>query len=307
MIPDEFDHLTKDILQSLSVKNPELLGKGDQGWVFRYKAGTVVKIYRKAKKEYLESLSNLEKRIAEYKLPFEVTEIYEINNKDDVYFTFEKELSGKSLGKIFPILSERYKEKTATEFIDAIKYLSSVTFEDRDFGQILITGEQMSALSWSEFLDKKLSQRISLVNGQLEKDVFKLDGKIELLRQVFKELVFDQKKLVHGDYFYNNVLFDEKNNLSAVLDFSNSTVVGDYRMDIACAIMYFDIDEKWKNFITELAVKNYGEGILPIIKFYTAYQAFFQAESCLYNSGLYKWCLSQLNSEDLWNFIKSSL
>ena len=141
-----------------------------------------------------------------------------------------------------------------------------------------------------------------------KKDVKDLDNKIELMRSIFKQkLQFSKKILVHGDYFYNNVLFDDKLNLTAILDFSNSTVIGDYRMDIACAIMYFDLDEKYIKFLWEQAVKNYGEETIPIIKYYTAYQAFFQTESCLYNKGLYKWCLNHLNSAELWKFIESNL
>lgn len=305
---EDQNNQTNPILESLNIKNPVLIGKGGQVWVFNYKPGIVVKIYRKAKRDYLESLAKLEKRITTRGLPFSITEILEINENNGTYFTLEKELVGKPLGDVFLSMSEQDKEKAATQYLDVINNLSKIIFEDHDYGQVLITGEELTSPTWTIFMDNKLLQRVNLVRKQLEQDVLHLEEKINLMRVVIKnKLNFDEKRLVHGDYFYNNVLFDAKNNLSAMLDFSNSTVVGDYRMDIACGIMYFDLDDTWKDFLVKLAVKDYGKEILPIIHYYTAYQAFFQTESYFYNEGLYKWCLSHLNSDNLWKFIKNSV
>jgi len=306
MIPDRFDSLSIDILKALGISEPILIGKGDQAWVYKYKPGTVIKIYRKIKTDYLESLAKLEKIIAKQNLPFAVTEIYEIHEKDGIYYTLEKELMGKTLGKVFFSLSDENKEKALVQFLKAIDFLKKVTLGDYNFGQVLTTGEEISASSWVEFLNKKLTQRINLVKDRLEEDVYSLEEKIELLHTIFSRyLNFNQKCLVHGDYFYNNVLYNDDGNLTAMLDFSNSTVVGDYRMDIACGIMYFDLDIKWKEFLEKQAVEIWGKEISAIIKFYTVYQAFFQTESCLYNEGLYKWCLSYLNSDSFWEEIRN--
>lgn len=303
MISDRFDHLASVIVKDLGVK-PRLVGKGDQSWIFSYKPGKVIKVYRKEGKEYLKSLADFEDLLSQYKLPFEFPRIYEIGSKNGLFYTIEKELKGKTLGSIFAKLSKSEKANVLTRYLDVLKYFQNIELDQFDFGQVLKTDEEIRASTWAEFLERKLMQRIQLVKTHLQKDVRRLEEKINLMKRIFKsKLRFPEKKLVHGDYFYNNILFDEDLNVSGVFDFSNSTVVGDYRMDIACGIMYFDLDSSWNDFLLHLAVSEYGEGILPIIRYYTAYQAFFQTESYFYNKGLYAWCLNHLNSDELWEFI----
>ncbi len=308
MIQTKFDQIGVDVMKLLGIENPELLGKGDQGWVFRYKPGLVIKVYRDTNEVYLNSLASFLKRISNYDLPFSLPEIFEINKKNGYFYVVEKELSGVPLGKVFPTLRNDQKKISTERYFEVLKFLHKIELSDFRFGQVLKTGEEITSDSWEDFLGKKLIQRIGLVKTQLNKDVAGLQEKILLMKEVFrKKLHFSRHLLVHGDYFYNNVLFDDKLNLTSMIDFSNSTMVGDYRMDVACAIMYFDLDEGLNSYLTQLAKSNYGEEIEDIIKYYTAYQAFFQTESYLYNKGLYKWCLKHLNSPTLWKFIERSL
>jgi aminoglycoside phosphotransferase (APT) family kinase protein len=305
MIPNNFDNRATKVLNHLGISNPVLIGKGDQSWVYRYRPGVVAKVHRRSNKQYLESLMELEKVIKTHKLPFSTPEIMEIGLFEDTYYNLEKELSGTTLGNIWFSLSNTSKKNAVDDFVVAIKYLSEITLEDYPFGQVLVTGEHLTAGSWREFIDHKLIQRINLVRDKLETDVKNLDEKINIARRAFHDsLDFNEKCLVHGDYFYNNVLYDQKNRLSAVIDFSNSTVIGDFRMDLACAIMYFDLEEAWNKKLRDLVKKNHGQEIDTIIDLYTVYQAFFQTESYYYNQGLYKWCLGHLNSDVLWDKIK---
>lgn len=308
MIQNKFDKIGINVMNSLGIDRPELIGKGDQAWVFKYKPGLVIKVYRNTNEKYLESLVTFLKRLSEYGLPVSLPEIIEIGKTEGYYYGIEKELIGAPLGKIFPSLDSNQKRSATEKYFEVLKYLHKIELPEYKFGQVLVTGEEITTDNWVDFLDRKLTQRTGLVIDHLKKDVTELDEKVDLMREVFKQkLTFSQKVLVHGDYFYNNVMFDDILNLTSIIDFSNSTVVGDYRMDIACAIMYFDLDDNLNEYLWKLAKTQYGEEITDTIKYYTAYQAFFQTESVLYSPGLYKWCLKHLNSQSLWEFIKDSL
>ena len=53
--------------------------------------------------------------------------------------------------------------------------------------------------------------------------------------------------MVHGDYFYDNLLVGEDLKISAVLDFSDLSVVGDHKMDITGALIYLTLDTEMKH------------------------------------------------------------
>jgi len=308
MIDSKFDKIGIKVMKSIGIDKPELIGKGDRAWVYKYQPGLIVKVYKNTNEQYIESLAEFMKRISSFNLPVSLPEIYEINKIDGYFYNIEKELSGSPLGKIFPSLTYSQKKYSTEKYFEVLKYLHEIELPEYKFGQVLNTGEDITSESWVDFLDKKLSQRAAIVQPRLEKDVVGFRVKMDLMREVFKKkLKFSDHILVHGDYFYNNVLFDDNLNLTSVIDFSNSTMVGDFRMDIACAVMYFDLDETLNHYLIELAQKQYGEEIINVIKYYTAYQAFFQTESYLYNKGLYVWCLKHLNSSELWKFIENSL
>jgi len=308
MIDSKFDKIGIKVMKSIGIDKPELIGKGDQAWFYKYQPGLIVKVYKNTNEQYIESLAEFMKRISSFNLPVSLPEIYEINKIDGYFYNIEKELSGSPLGKIFPSLTYSQKKYSTEKYFEVLKYLHEIELPEYKFGQVLNTGEDITSESWVDFLDKKLSQRAAIVQPRLEKDVVGFRVKMDLMREVFKKkLKFSDHILVHGDYLYNNVLFDDNLNLTSVIDFSNSTMVGDFRMDIACAVMYFDLDETLNHYLIELAQKQYGEEIINVIKYYTAYQAFFQTESYLYNKGLYVWCLKHLNSSELWKFIENSL
>ena len=51
------------------------------------------------------------------------------------------------------------------------------------------------------------------------------------------------KALVHGDYFPGNLLMSERLEVSAVIDFSVFTLVGDPLLDAACAVVFLEMNE----------------------------------------------------------------
>lgn len=58
MMDTKFDKVGVDVMKSIGIGSPELIGRGDQAWVFKYKPGLVVKVYRDANEKYLKCLSS---------------------------------------------------------------------------------------------------------------------------------------------------------------------------------------------------------------------------------------------------------
>ncbi len=75
-----------------------------------------------------------------------------------------------------------------------------------------------------------------------------------------------KQRLVHGDYFLDNVLFDDNLQVSAVLDFGAHTLAGDPRLDATSAIIFLGLEPAMKPWsfahVTALAQEQYGNSIL---------------------------------------------
>lgn len=300
----KFEKNVEKILQMFGVAPSAFIAKGDQSVVYRISDKKIVKIFRSELRAFLESLRDFEQLLFTYRLPFDLPKIYEINSIGETYFTVEKKLKGKTLGKLFLSLTTKQKEIATKNYFDALKTLHQIKILSSRFGQMLETKDRITSASWSDFLTKKLDQRAQLAHDWLANDVTDVQEKLHLLKQfALTQLGQPEKCIVHGDYFYNNVLFDDQCRLTAMLDFSNSTVIGDFRMDISCAIIFFDLDLHYARYLYKLAAMNYGKDIVRFIKYYQLYYAFYLTESYLYNKGLYKWCLRSLNDKSLWKAI----
>ena len=112
------------------------------------------------------------------------------------------------------------------------------------------------------------------------------------------------KRLVHGDYFLDNVLFDDNLQVSAVLDFGAHTLAGDPRLDATSAIIFLGLEPAMKPWIfahvTALAQEQYGDSILLLKDIYGLYYAIYFANTKLTMPGDYDWCVRAWNDPQRW-------
>src|SRR5207237_222382 len=89
------------------------------------------------------------------------------------------------------------------------------------------------------------------------------------------------KALVHGDYFPGNVLIDDRMAVSAVVDFSTFTLVGDPLLDAVCAFVFLEMNDPFTDadvaLVRRLALERYGNPLNDAEPFYRAYFAVFLA------------------------------
>ena len=134
------------------------------------------------------------------------------------------------------------------------------------------------------FLLGKQEQRAKVSWSWLERDVPHLAE----TRRGLEKLILDmpeepRKALVHGDYSQFNVLTNDRLEVSAVLDFSVYTVVGDYRTDVACAVFFPEVSKavrpSYLRFLRRRAARMYGKDIEDDIRLYKLFYAFYNADN----------------------------
>ena len=106
-------------------------------------------------------------------------------------------------------------------YLEAIKQLHSIELPQFPYGNIVQSPLSVTDETWQGFLLKNLDQRIKISEERLQEDVFQLEKKILAFRDIIQKVLYVKKKnLIHGDYYMNQILIDENNNVSAILDMS---------------------------------------------------------------------------------------
>ena len=113
------------------------------------------------------------------------------------------------------------------------------------------------------------------------------------------------KRLVHGDYFLDNVLFDDNLQVSAVLDFGAHTLAGDPRLDATSAIIFLGLEPAMKTLAASRMSRRWprssmGTAILLLKDIYDLYYAIYFANTKLTMPGNYDWCVRAWNDPQRW-------
>lgn len=307
----KYSENAQKILKELNITNSKLLGKGGEGFVFTYKDNKVIKIYHHADEKYLNSLIKLQTIISTKNLPFDTPLILEIGKVKETYYTIEKRLHGVLMEQIFPKLSGKEQYSLLKSYYDAIKALNSIEFPNLPYGNLVEIPHPITDTTWTGLLTKMLHYKIQVAGERIVKDIANFDKKVDLLTKVIKkELPINKKSLVHADYFVNQVLVNEKNEISAILDISYHAIVGDRRLDVA-GVFFFEGTKHYTNehvqYLIDLSKKDYGENILKYNDIYQMYYCFYFSEVHTFMPDWYKTLLKNLNDETIWNRITSYL
>lgn len=302
-IPDKISK----VLNKLIIPKPILLGKGGEGYIYSYGRDAVIKIYNNTSKDYLQNLAKLQKFISKKNLPFSTPEIQEIGCIEGTYFTIENRLTGVSMDQKFPTLERKSKYKLLKNYYEAIKTLNNIEMSELPYGNIVQRDTTITDHTWQGFLIKKMKQRVEKAGERLRKDVLDLDMRLQQFEGIINmKLNTDKKYFVHADYFINQVLVNEKNEITAVLDISYHAVVGDKKLDVASVPFFYDIKDYLAEHITyliELEKKDYGEIILKYNDIYKIYYCFYISNIYKYIPKFYDVVVKTLNDNYLWQKI----
>jgi aminoglycoside phosphotransferase (APT) family kinase protein len=291
------------IMQGHGVERPRLLGEGGEGLVFDYKADSVIKIYKRTTLAYLQRLQWLHGMLETAALPFGTPLIEAIHQIGPVYYTVERKLHGRQLDDRLPPLSERDSLRALAAYVEGLPALHAVEASTEPYGQLLPAPDAIRAATWPAFLLAKLEQRARVSWSWLERDVPRLGDKVRALERRIANLpATPPKSLVHGDYSQYNVLLNERLEVASVLDFSYSTVVGDSLLDVACTVVFPEINPGvgpvQRQFLLDHAKRAFGPEVVDIIHLYRVLYGFYNADNYGHNATIYGKCVEAITESD---------
>jgi aminoglycoside phosphotransferase (APT) family kinase protein len=294
------------VLAHLGVPGARLLGKGGEGIVYDFHDDRIVKIYRQGSESDLQRLASFQEMLARHGFPFSTPRILEIGRVDGTLFTIEPRLPGETLSGRFSSLSVDQQRLALTNYYSALRLINEVELPDYAYGRVLPTEDYPGgAATWIDYLDWQLDRSLKKAGADLTQDVDAFEEKAQELRQLLHRHAADApKRLVHGDYFLDNVLFVHDLQVSAVLDFGAHTLAGDPRLDATSAIIFLGIEPAMKPwsfaYVTALAQEQYGDSMLPLKDCYDLYYALYFANTELTMPGDYCWCVRAWNDPQRW-------
>jgi aminoglycoside phosphotransferase len=298
------------VLAHLGIPSARLIGKGGEGSVYEFHDDRVVKIYRQGNEGEPQRLATFQEWLARQGFPFRTPQILEIMHVDETIFTIEPRLPGATLAGRFSSLSEEQQRLALTNYYAALRLINDVELPDYAYGHVMPTEDYPgAAATWVDFLDQQLDRSLEKAGADLAQDVEAFEEKAHELRQLLHRYAGGvPKRLVHGDYFLDNVLFDDTLQVSAVLDFGAHTLAGDPRLDATSAIIFLELEPAMKPWhfahVTALAQEQYGDSILPLKDFYGLYYALYFANTKLTMPGDYYWCVRAFNDPQRWQLAR---
>lgn len=303
----DFEAAVRDVLAALGVPEARGLGGGGEGVVYALDARRVVKVYRKATRAYLEALTELLAQVDGQGLPFATPRIEEIGEHGGTCYTIERRLSGRRWRELAARWTTEERTHALNSFFDALEPLNAITFAERAYGQVLHLDGMLTAETWPAFLAASAERCYARSVEHLRAEVSAMDAKATRFFAALERLpAAPPKRLVHGDYYLDNVLFAADGRLSAMLDFGWNSVVGDPLLDVAGAVRFLSLtpditpgDTAYLWARAEARYGRYGTEVGPRLALYTLYYAIYFS-MWVSDRTSYAWCMDQLNDEALW-------
>ncbi|MEM7335808.1 MAG: aminoglycoside phosphotransferase family protein [Chloroflexota bacterium] len=288
------------LLSQFNLDANDFIGAGSESAVYSLNDAQIVRFYGEGDaSKKVETLKAFYDRLAKQPLPFKVPKIESFGEKNGRYFSIEVKRLGSALTEIMPTLSHPQRKIALKTFIQTSAFIKKIEFPQAQFGEIL-TLPPIQDESWSGFLIKRIRTTFNESMPTISRDVPHIEAIFSEWQSLLPKLGTIEPQLVHGDFYWGNVLGDERGMLTPVLDFSPMTVIGDWRLDVVTSKIFLELTEGVKPADIHQAKKIIdqilGEESAALEQIYRLYYALYYSFTKESDPPLYRWCVQQLRS-----------
>ena len=296
------------ILNRFQIFGSDLLGVGGESRVYALGKDQVLRIYHRSESRdsdsngpwrYIEKRRAFYEELGKYDLPFALPEVLSVNSWVGHIYTVEKRMPGQDFAKVLPTLRGADRAKALTSYLDAAALLGTVRFPERPFGELLVTDQPVQRARWSDYLYARLQNNLAGGRADLEQDVPDFDAVLAaILARLPHFDAYQEKCLVHGDFYPSNVFINDELQICGIGDFGYTTVAGDPRMDLAGAAMLLEVMPEHcpddSAFLQRQLTERWGDSILEVVDFYRLYYSIFFSGCKADDPATYWWCVGNL-------------
>lgn len=291
-----------DLLRAFGLGPADLIGRGGQSDVYALDGARILRILRSPAAD-LAPLRQLQTLLAEIdgRVAIPTSAIDRIDPEGR--YTIEKRLRGRSMLDLLPALKGAARTTALRNFAIGAEAPAAVVLADRPYGEVLCDAP-IRADNWHTYLRASLdrfaeSNRLAIAADAGDPAILKARA-LALLAGVPNH---PTKALVHGDYFPGNVLLDDEQRLTGLVDFSIWTVVGDRTIDLSGAAIFLEMIAEAQQddiaLVRGLLLDRHRAALEAAGPFYRAYFAFAMADPGNYGGlypQLYPWSIANLKA-----------
>lgn len=291
-----------EVLRHLRLGSASLLGKGMTSSLYDIGGGRVLKIHSGSLDQgYLPRLQRFSEQLQRHSFPFAVPLIYEYGAVGEIHYHVERRLPGWDFAEVFPRLTSAERRSAIASFLDGLPPLHAVQMPQLPYGEPLNVQEEITSETWPGYMQARIEATLAHSYADLQEDLPNVERIVkEFYRKLSSLPPKPPKCLVHGDYFPGNVLCDERGFLTAVVDFSPLTLIGDPLVDLAGAFyfcrIYDFVTEADYDFLRNQISQRYGSQCWQRVDLYYTFYSFRFSDCKVPDNHTYHWCLRRLRA-----------
>jgi aminoglycoside phosphotransferase (APT) family kinase protein len=288
---------------SIDRSKVKLIGKGMESDIYKLDDQRILRVSEGKHKQVTLAKQKFYNYLRSYDFSFEIPQIFAVYTFKGKTICVENYLEGKSLERDFKHMSGKQKLAITNRLFDIAEELGRVDMDSYQYGD-LFRDNPCKEKSWHDFLYQRTKEAVSVAKTQNHPKLNNISVAWDRFTKEIPSLPkYPLKRLNHGDIYLSNVMADENNNVTALIDFSGLSAVGDRQLDIALVFNYMSyfggelLSVKDKQAMTYLLVERYGQKFLDIARIYDIYIALVLLPHTKESDPLtYKHCLHLLNS-----------
>ncbi|MDT0341968.1 phosphotransferase family protein [Streptomyces litchfieldiae] len=283
---------------------PRAIGAGMEGVVYRLDEGLVAKVWSGRPPADLGLTRRVYADIARHPLPFATPEILDIEERDGVLVTYERELTGSPLRADSGITPPE-RELPAREpraLLAVLRALATVPGTEA-MRRLTVQGDDRPLWQGHTRFPEALAALVRRAAGRhgdlLAARVPGFDALVERTVAALNSLPDTPVTVIHGDLVPPNIHADDTGRPTAVLDFGFFTTAGDpaFEAGITAAIwdMYGPHAEEHTAELTRLFAAELGHPVETLALYQAAYAlSTYDLFSTDGSDGHFQWCAALL-------------
>lgn len=219
----------------------EKIGEGGEAEVFALDADRVLRRWRKDHPSIDARIAFTQEVAAgAAHLDFAVPEILDVHVDDEGRPCFvERRLPGRSMIEALGELSGLRRTSLLASYLETAHSLRRIDFERPWIGEI-IADQPLRTSTWTGFLTEALDRQVAAADQSAYPELPDLGRTAQEIRDDIATVGEPPPSLLHFDYFPGNVMCDDTC-ITAVIDWSVLSIVGDPDLDLALAVAYFGV------------------------------------------------------------------
>ncbi|WP_436792694.1 phosphotransferase family protein [Actinospongicola halichondriae] len=150
----------------------------------------------------------------------------------------ERRLPGRSMTEALDSVTGAQRTALLTSYLETACALREIAFDRPWFGEV-IAEPPLRSETWRGYLEAALDRQVAAADADAYPSV-DIEALADSLREEIAAADEPVPSLLHFDYFPGNVLCDDTR-ITAVIDWSVLSIVGDPDLDVALAVAYFAV------------------------------------------------------------------